>query len=102
MSSDQQDQPKTQAERRALSRALLLNVGLSIALAGVGIFADSSALLSNALDNASDAAVYALSLHNVTVESADEPPEQSAGGKYRQVITFGDQVATGTIAKGGP
>jgi len=41
-------------------------------------------------------------LHNVTVESADEPPEQSAGGKYRQVIPIGEQAATGTIERGEP
>ena len=66
MSSDELAEPKTEAERRALTRALILNVGLSIALAGVGLFADSSALLSNAIDNASDAAVYAVSLFAAT------------------------------------
>ena len=66
MSSDELNEPKTEAERRALSRALLLNLGLSAALALAGVFASSSALLANALDNASDAAVYAISLYATT------------------------------------
>lgn len=66
MSSDEPDEPKTEQERRALFRALLLNLGLSAALAVAGVFSNSSALLANALDNASDAAVYALSLYATT------------------------------------
>lgn len=66
MSSDELDKPRTEAERRALSRGLFLNLGLSAALALAGVFASSSALLANALDNASVAAVYAISLYAVT------------------------------------
>lgn len=56
MAVDQQ-----QRERRTLFHVLLLNVGLTVTLAIGGYFADSSALVANAVDNASDAAVYALS-----------------------------------------
>ena len=58
MSDDELDYvPKTQAERHALLWALILNVGLATALAIAGLIANSSALLANAIDNASDAAV---------------------------------------------
>lgn len=58
-------EPKSAAERRALEIALLLNVGLSASLGVAGIFADSSGLLASALDNTSDAAVYATSYYAV-------------------------------------
>ena len=48
-------------QRRVLLQVLLLNVLLSTALVGTGIYADSSGLIANALDNASDSAVYAIS-----------------------------------------
>ena len=41
---------------------LVLNVALVISLMITGIMADSSGLLANAIDNASDVAVYAISL----------------------------------------
>ena len=56
MTSD--DQP---LERRTLLYVLLLNIVLTVTLAIGGYFADSSALVANAVDNASDAAVYGLS-----------------------------------------
>lgn len=59
-------EPNSDAERRALFAALLLNIGLAAGLVVVGVAASSSALLANALDNASDAAVYALSLFAAT------------------------------------
>lgn len=61
MSDEFGDEPKSEAERRILLWALLLNAGLSAALAIGGFIADSSALIANAVDNASDAAVYAIS-----------------------------------------
>ena len=48
-------------QRRTLLAVLMLNTLLSLALGIAGVVADSSALLANALDNASDAAVYLLS-----------------------------------------
>lgn len=49
-------------ERRVLWQVLLLNAALSAGLAVAGLLGDSSGLLASALDNASDALVYALCL----------------------------------------
>lgn len=46
--------------RRALALTALLNVALAVGLTIAGLIATSSGLLANALDNASDAAVYAI------------------------------------------
>ncbi|KAK0360559.1 hypothetical protein LTR94_026835 [Friedmanniomyces endolithicus] len=48
-------------QRRTLLTVLALNAGLALALGIGGLSADSSALLANAVDNASDAAVYLIS-----------------------------------------
>lgn len=48
-------------ERRVLLQVLALNVLLVIALSVTGIIGDSSGLIANALDNASDSAVYVVS-----------------------------------------
>lgn len=48
-------------QRRTLLTVLGLNAGLAAALGAGGLAADSSALLANAVDNASDAAVYLIS-----------------------------------------
>lgn len=48
-------------QRRTLLTVLALNTGLAGALGVGGVAADSSALLANAVDNASDAAVYLIS-----------------------------------------
>lgn len=53
-------------ERRALATALWLNVGLSATLMTTGIIGDSSGLIANALDNTSDAAVYAIGYYATT------------------------------------
>ncbi len=52
-------------EQRVLGTALWLNVGLAGGLLVAGVLADSSGLIANALDNSSDAAVYAISLYAV-------------------------------------
>lgn len=52
-------------ERHTLLRVLGLNAGLSVALLIAGLSANSSGLMANALDNASDAAVYAIGLYAV-------------------------------------
>ena len=57
---------KTAGERRALGIALFLNLGLAVSLGVAGILADSSGLLASALDNTSDAAVYAISYYAVS------------------------------------
>lgn len=50
-----------QRQRRTLLLVLFLNLGLFVALGAAGWMADSSALLANAVDNASDSAVYLIS-----------------------------------------
>lgn len=52
---------RDQQQRRTLLLVLVLNAGLFLALGIGGLLADSSALLANAADNASDSAVYLLS-----------------------------------------
>ena len=54
--------PETLLQRRILTIVLLLNIALVVSLTWTGILADSSGLIANAADNASDAAVYGLSL----------------------------------------
>ena len=55
------ERQSSQQQRRVLLQVFGLNVLLSGSLAVAGIFADSSGLIANALDNASDSAVYAIS-----------------------------------------
>lgn len=50
------------AQRKVLLGVLLLNVVLVVGLSIGGLAADSSGLIANALDNASDVAVYAITL----------------------------------------
>ena len=61
MEPDDRVDAESAQQRRVLLQMLLLNVLLSTALVGTGIYADSSGLIANALDNASDSAVYAIS-----------------------------------------
>lgn len=56
----------TAEKRRTLWIVLLLNVGLAIGFGITGALADSSALIANGLDNASDALVYVVSLLALT------------------------------------
>lgn len=53
--------PIDRQQRRVLLAVLVLNALLFVGLGAAGLMADSSALLANAIDNASDAAVYLLS-----------------------------------------
>ena len=53
------------SERRVLLQVLVLNVLLVVGLGVAGVIGDSSALIANALDNASDSAVYAISFFAV-------------------------------------
>lgn len=48
-------------QRRTLLVVLVLNAGLAVVLGLGGLLADSSGLMANAVDNASDAAVYLIS-----------------------------------------
>lgn len=53
------------ADRRILWLVLLINLGQSLAGAGVGLWASSTALIGAALDNLADASVYGVSLYAV-------------------------------------
>ena len=59
-------EPRTERERRALRIAFWLNAALAGALMVAGVIGDSSGLIANALDNTSDAVVYAVSYHAAT------------------------------------
>lgn len=56
------DNSKIFSQRKALWIVLGLNAALAVAFATTGLVADSSALIANALDNASDSFVYVISL----------------------------------------
>ena len=60
--SDPNGNPNSAEHRRVLWIVLVLNVALTIGFAVGGWIADSSALLANALDGASDSFVFLLSL----------------------------------------
>lgn len=62
MSNEELIEATSNDQRRVLLVVLLLNVMLVVVLAITGLIADSNGLLANAIDNASDAAVYAISL----------------------------------------
>ncbi len=62
---DIQLDPSSRAQRRTLLAVLLLNAALSAGLFIAGFAANSAALIANGADNASDAAVYALSFFAV-------------------------------------
>lgn len=49
-------------QRKTLWIVLILNVGLTVGFAVAGLIGDSSSLISNALDNASDSLVFVISL----------------------------------------
>lgn len=53
------------ADRRILVMVLLINLGQSLAGAGVGVWASSTAVIGAALDNLADASVYGVSLYAV-------------------------------------
>lgn len=60
----------TAEQRRTLWIVLLLNVALAAAFGIAGATADSSSLIANGLDNASDALVYIISLLALTRSAA--------------------------------
>ena len=76
-------------QRRVLLQVLLLNVLLSTALFGAGIYADSSGLIANALDNASDSAVYAISYFAVGGSPRRKTVAASVSGVMLLVLALG-------------
>jgi cation diffusion facilitator family transporter len=65
MTSEAASEDVQASERRVLLQVLVLNVLLVVGLGVAGVIGDSSALIANALDNASDSAVYAISFFAV-------------------------------------
>lgn len=65
MTSNNEFNAAERKQRRRLIQVLLLNIVLVVGLLVGGLIADSSALVANALDNASDAIVYAISFFAV-------------------------------------
>ena len=54
--------PNSPEQRKTLWIVLILNLGLTIGFAVAGVIGDSSSLISNALDNASDSLVFVINL----------------------------------------
>lgn len=79
----------TAEQRRVLWWVLVLNAGLAASLGLAGVVADSSALVANALDNASDAAVYALSLYAVGRAARTKRRAASASGVMLLLFAVG-------------
>lgn len=77
------------ARRRTLLWVLLLNAGLAAGLLAAGLWADSSALLANALDNGSDAAVYAISYLAVSRSRRWKAFAATASGVLLIVLSLG-------------
>ncbi|KRB67957.1 cation transporter [Noviherbaspirillum sp. Root189] len=80
---------KEDAERHVLLRVLLLNAGLATALLAGGLFADSSGLLANALDNTSDALTYAVSYFAVSRSQRWKSRAATITGVMLLVLAFG-------------
>lgn len=76
-------------QRRVLLTALVLNLGLAAALAVAGLYADSSSLIANALDNASDGVVYALSLAAVGASGNSKRVAATVSGVLLIVLAVG-------------
>lgn len=60
--SEEQLEIRTASQRNILWAVLGLNIALAAAFAVTGLRADSSALIANGLDNASDSIVYIITL----------------------------------------
>jgi Co/Zn/Cd efflux system component len=89
LSDDDIIEATTSEQRSTLAIVLALNVGLAIALAIGGTVADSSGLIANALDNASDAAVYALSLFAIGRSMGWKRAAATASGILLVIFSLG-------------
>lgn len=87
----------TGQQRRILAWVLALNVVLVVSLAVAGVLADSSGLIANALDNASDAAVYAISLF--AVGRSPLWKTRAAGASGLLLVLFGLGVLADTVRR---
>ncbi len=81
--------PGSERTRRVLRIAFWLNAGLSASLFATGILASSSGLLANALDNTSDAAVYAISYYAAVRGPAWKTPAARLSGVMLLVLAVG-------------
>lgn len=87
----------TAEKRRALWIVLLLNMGLAIGFGITGALADSSALIANGLDNASDAIVYVISLLALTRSDAWKRGAAQISGIL--LLTFAAGVILDTVRR---
>ena len=97
MSDEESYEAVTGEQRRTLWIVLGLNLLLVVAMGGAGLASDSSALIANALDNASDAAVYALSLF--AVGRSLNWKRGAAGASGVLLIVFGIGVVVDTVRR---
>ena len=97
MSDDDSYEAVTAEQRQTLWIVLGLNLLLVAVMGGAGVWSDSSALIANALDNASDAAVYALSLF--AVGRSLNWKRGAAGASGVLLILFGFGVVADTVRR---
>ena len=97
MSDDENYAAETADQRRTLWIVLALNLALAAGLAVAGLSADSSALTANALDNASDAVVYAISLF--AIGRASIWKERAALWSAALLLIFGLGVAADALRR---
>lgn len=97
MSDDESYEAVTAEERRTLWIVLGLNLLLVVVMGGAGVWSDSSSLIANALDNASDAGVYALSLF--AVGRSLNWKRGAAGASGVLLILFGLGVVADTVRR---
>ncbi|MBU8541874.1 cation diffusion facilitator family transporter [Falsiroseomonas tokyonensis] len=81
--------------RRTLWIVLLLNVAIAAGFFGTGLFADSSALIANGVDNLSDTAVYALSLIALTHGQTWKTRAATASGVMLLIFAGGILIDVG-------
>lgn len=77
------------SQRRTLLQVLLLNLGLTAILVVGGLMADSTALIANALDNGSDAVVYAISYFAVVRSMRWKAAAATLSGILLLVLSLG-------------
>lgn len=97
MSDDESYEAVTAEQRRTLWIVLGLNLLLVVVMGGAGVASDSSALIANALDNASDVVVYALSLF--AVGRSLNWKRGAAGASGVLLILFGVGVVADTVRR---
>ena len=82
-------EPSVSDQRRVLVIVLALNLLLVAVLTAAGVRADSNGLIANALDNASDSAVYVISLFAVSRSPRWKRATAAASGVLLLVFAIG-------------